>query len=56
MCCPACEYRASDRFDYAAWLRAADRAIDKGLNANAVWRLHEKFTRRGDDCEIGGEG
>jgi hypothetical protein len=53
--CPACEYRTSDRFDYVAWLRAADRAIDKGLNPNAVWRLHEKFTRRSDDCELGGE-
>jgi hypothetical protein len=53
--CPACEYRASERFDYAAWLQAADRAIERGLNANGIWRLHEKLARR-DECELGGEG
>jgi hypothetical protein len=50
---------AEPEYDYARWLHVADNGIEKGLNANAVWRLHEKVARRQhyDDApyDLGGE-
>ena len=39
------------------WLILADRAIENGLNANAVWRLHERHGRKrhGNEYDLGGE-
>lgn len=53
--CPSLVHGVPDTFDYAAWLRTADRGIDHGLNPDAVWRLHRRLARR-DDCDLGGEG
>jgi hypothetical protein len=47
-------------YEYTRWLRVAENGIEKGLNPNAVWRLHEKVARRQHydghgHCELGGE-
>lgn len=45
-------------YSYERWLLVADNGIEKGLNPNAVWRLHEKVARRqhySEEYELGGE-
>jgi hypothetical protein len=45
-------------YEYNRWLCVAENGIEKGLNPNAVWRLHEKVARRqhyDGHYELGGE-
>lgn len=54
-----CEERAggiATVADYYAWLRVADRGIEVGMNADAIWRLHERVPWLSkDDHDVGGE-
>jgi hypothetical protein len=56
--CPGCCIEGEWR--YPEWLVLADKAIERGLNANAIWRLHEVHARRryavdANHIELGGE-
>jgi hypothetical protein len=55
--CPGCEATREPTEAYVEWLILADRAIDRGLNANAIWRLHERHgrNRHGGEYDLGGE-
>jgi hypothetical protein len=52
---------ADDLLTYRRWLQNADVAIERGLNANAIWRLHEEYARFNYDVadqayvDLGGE-
>jgi len=55
--CPGCTVTAAPTYSYEAWLQSAYRAIERGLNANAIWRLHEKrhANHHDHEYELGGE-
>jgi len=55
--CPGCEAEREPTQAYVEWLALADCAIERGLNANAVWRLHERHgrNRHSGEYDIGGE-
>ena len=55
--CPGCEAEREPTEGYTEWLALADRAIERGLNANGVWRLHERHgrNRHSHEYELGGE-
>lgn len=55
--CPNCCADREPTLGYVEWLALADRAIERGLNANAVWRLHERHGRNhhGHEYDLGGE-
>lgn len=55
--CPGCEAAHEPTEAYTEWLVLADRAIERGLNANGVWRLHERHgrNRHRSEYDLGGE-
>lgn len=55
--CPGCKAEREPTEAYAEWLAKADHAIERGLNASAVWRLHERHgrNRHGSEYDLGGE-
>lgn len=45
-------------YSYERWLQVADNGIERGLNQNAIWRLHEKVARAqhyDGEYDLGGE-
>ena len=55
--CPGCTATDAPAYSYTEWLQIAYRAIERGLNQNAIWRLHEKrhANHHDHDYELGGE-
>lgn len=56
--CPGCTFAESPAYSYTEWLQSAYHGIERGLNANAIWRLHERHAKQHHELgayDLGGE-